>query len=161
MGNRKLDYTCLTLLPLLSYLCLAFNNWRCSFCKCCMAWFPAISNLVWKENQVTGLLPNSCIDFTSKKHVLCTLRHIWFWKVFSYLSSMRDYDTFLWKNWPQRVKFVVEKLIHPIRRNVRTDNLKSLYSLRSILPFANMNVSSTKMCLDTSAFVKDNMGRRE
>jgi hypothetical protein len=74
---------------------------------------------------------------------------------------MRDYDTFLWKNWPQRVKFVVEKLIHPIRRNVRTGNLKSLYSLRSILPFANMNVSSTKMCLDTSAFVKDNMGRRE
>jgi hypothetical protein len=35
------------------------------------------------------------------------------------------------------------------------------YSLRPILPFANMDVSITKMCLDTSIFVKGNMDRRE
>jgi hypothetical protein len=35
------------------------------------------------------------------------------------------------------------------------------YSLRPILLFANMDVSSTKMCLDTSILVKSIMGRRE
>jgi hypothetical protein len=35
------------------------------------------------------------------------------------------------------------------------------YSLRSILPFANTNVFSTKMCLDTSIFMKGNMNWRE
>jgi hypothetical protein len=36
-----------------------------------------------------------------------------------------------------------------------------LYSLRSILLFANMNVSTTKMCLDTSVLAKSITGRRE
>jgi hypothetical protein len=36
-----------------------------------------------------------------------------------------------------------------------------IYSLRPILPFANMDVSSTKTCLDISVFAKGNMGRRE
>jgi hypothetical protein len=35
------------------------------------------------------------------------------------------------------------------------------YSLRPILLFVNMNVSTTKMCLDTSVLAKSNMGRRE
>jgi hypothetical protein len=35
------------------------------------------------------------------------------------------------------------------------------YSLRPILTFANTNLSSTKICLDTSVFAKGNIGRRE
>jgi hypothetical protein len=35
------------------------------------------------------------------------------------------------------------------------------YSLRPILPFANTDVSSTKMCLDTSVFAEGNMGWKE
>jgi hypothetical protein len=35
------------------------------------------------------------------------------------------------------------------------------YSLRSILLFDNMDVSTTKMCLDTYILAKSNMGRRE
>jgi hypothetical protein len=45
--------------------------------------------------------------------------------------------------------------------DANTVYVQVFYSLQSILPFANMNVSSTKMCLDTSVFVKDNMSRRE
>jgi hypothetical protein len=37
----------------------------------------------------------------------------------------------------------------------------TLYSLRPILLFANTDVSTTKMCLDTSVLAKSNMGRRE
>jgi hypothetical protein len=36
-----------------------------------------------------------------------------------------------------------------------------LYSLRPILLFANMDVCTTKICLDTSILAKSNMGRRE
>jgi hypothetical protein len=39
--------------------------------------------------------------------------------------------------------------------------LDSNYSLRPILLFANMDISSSKICLDTSILVKSNMGRRE
>jgi hypothetical protein len=39
--------------------------------------------------------------------------------------------------------------------------LHNLYSLQSILSFSNIDVSSTKMCLDTSIFMKGNMGRTE
>jgi hypothetical protein len=35
------------------------------------------------------------------------------------------------------------------------------YSLRPILLFANTDVSTTKMCLDTSILAKSIMGRRE
>jgi hypothetical protein len=35
------------------------------------------------------------------------------------------------------------------------------YSLGSILLFANTNISTTKICLDTSILAKSNMGRRE
>jgi hypothetical protein len=38
---------------------------------------------------------------------------------------------------------------------------KFYYSLRPILLFANMDVSTTKMCLDTSTLAKGIMGRRE
>jgi hypothetical protein len=38
---------------------------------------------------------------------------------------------------------------------------KLLYSLRSILLFANTDVSITKMCLDTSLLAKSIMSRRE
>jgi hypothetical protein len=36
-----------------------------------------------------------------------------------------------------------------------------LYSLRAILLFANTDVSTTKICLDTSMLAKSIMGRRE
>jgi hypothetical protein len=39
--------------------------------------------------------------------------------------------------------------------------VKIQYSLRSILLFTNMDVSTTKMCLDTFVLAKSNMGRRE
>jgi hypothetical protein len=35
------------------------------------------------------------------------------------------------------------------------------YSLRPILLFANTDVSTTKMCLDTSVLAKSNTDRRE
>jgi hypothetical protein len=35
------------------------------------------------------------------------------------------------------------------------------YYLRSILLFANIDVSNIKMCLDTFILAKSNMGRRE
>jgi hypothetical protein len=35
------------------------------------------------------------------------------------------------------------------------------YSLRPILLFADTDVSTTKICLDTSVLAKSNMGRRE
>jgi hypothetical protein len=38
---------------------------------------------------------------------------------------------------------------------------KNLYSLRLILLFANMDVSITKMYLDTSILAKNIIGRRE
>jgi hypothetical protein len=38
---------------------------------------------------------------------------------------------------------------------------KFLYSLRPILLFANADVSTTKLCLDTSILAKSIMGRRE
>jgi hypothetical protein len=38
---------------------------------------------------------------------------------------------------------------------------KIQYSLRPILLFANMDVSTTKMCLDTSIWAKSIMDRRE
>jgi hypothetical protein len=42
-----------------------------------------------------------------------------------------------------------------------THGIETKYSLRPILLFANTDVSTTKMCLDTSILVKSNMGRRE
>jgi hypothetical protein len=38
---------------------------------------------------------------------------------------------------------------------------RQIYSLRSIILFANTDVSITKMCLDTTVLAKSNMGRRE
>jgi hypothetical protein len=38
--------------------------------------------------------------------------------------------------------------------------MQDFYSLQPILPFVNTDLSSTKMCLDTSIFMKGNMGRR-
>jgi hypothetical protein len=38
---------------------------------------------------------------------------------------------------------------------------KLIYSLRPISSFANTDVSSTKMCLDTSVFAKSHMVQRE
>jgi hypothetical protein len=55
-----------------------------------------------------------------------------------YFINYRYITLFLWKEW---------KHIH--------------YSLRPILPFANTDLSSTKMCLNKSIFMKGNMGRRE
>jgi hypothetical protein len=39
--------------------------------------------------------------------------------------------------------------------------LDMYYSLRPILLFTNMDVSTTKMCLDTFILAKSNMGRKE
>jgi hypothetical protein len=40
-------------------------------------------------------------------------------------------------------------------------NSETIYSLRPILLFAKMDVSITKICLDTSILVKSNVGPRE
>jgi hypothetical protein len=46
-------------------------------------------------------------------------------------------------------------------RSLMHDFGRSIYSLGPILPFTNMDISSTKRYLDTSIFAKDNMSRRE
>jgi hypothetical protein len=46
-------------------------------------------------------------------------------------------------------------------RSITVTFLESMYSLRSILLFINMDVSSSKMWLDTSVLAKSNMCRRE
>jgi hypothetical protein len=38
---------------------------------------------------------------------------------------------------------------------------EKLYSLRPIILFVNVDVSTTKMCLDTSILAKSIVGRRE
>jgi hypothetical protein len=48
----------------------------------------------------------------------------------------------------------------PFTKNLGIPNGIS-YSLRPILPFTNMDVSRHILVLDTSIFVKGNMGRRE
>jgi hypothetical protein len=52
-------------------------------------------------------------------------------------------------------------LQHLYVHSLRYPLQKFLYSLRSILLFANTDVSTTKMCLDTSILAKSIMGRRE
>jgi hypothetical protein len=49
---------------------------------------------------------------------------------------------------------------YAISRSRFTDQT-NMYSLRSILPFINMDISRHILVLDTSVFTKDNMDRRE
>jgi hypothetical protein len=44
---------------------------------------------------------------------------------------------------------------------LKVKNIRINYSLRSILLFVNMDICTTKMCLDTSTLAKSIMGRRE
>jgi hypothetical protein len=52
-------------------------------------------------------------------------------------------------------------LLAAVQHRCKNSRTKKKYSLRSILSFVNMNISSTKTCLDISVFAKDNMGRRK
>jgi hypothetical protein len=53
------------------------------------------------------------------------------------------------------------ELDQPSTSQYDTSFIDSKYSLRPILLFANTDVSTTKMCLDTSILAKSIMGRRE
>jgi hypothetical protein len=59
-----------------------------------------------------------------------------------------------------RTGTVVEKvkILHALEACIL---LHMFYSLRSIILFININISTTKICLDTSILMKSIMSRRE
>jgi hypothetical protein len=68
----------------------------------------------------------------------------------------------LWVSYPIYVNLVI--LLH-IDSSISSHvqywwNCKFIYSLWPILLFSNMDISTTKMCLDTSTLAKSIMGRR-
>jgi hypothetical protein len=96
------QYTCLSFSLLLStYLCLAFANWRCSFCKCYMAWFLPYpiwlgKKIKWgvqgeKHQEISSSLNLTWFSFSTIqiKFLLCSYVYIRPLHVDTYIRSLQ------------------------------------------------------------------------